>query len=122
MGILSGIRTSAAATLTVGRTVVTDNIAAAARQDVLASQRGKEQVGVLDELEDSIMAAAEQFEGTAKLEGDSFTSMRSHQDEYLKSVKAEFTTLGDSLRQQVLQIEQQASEWLANYSEEVSSQ
>lgn len=122
LGILSGNLSSAAATLGESSKVVTDNIAAAARQNELAFQGVKEQVGVLDELEDSIMAAAEQFEDTAKLAGDSFTSMRSHQDEYLKAVKAEFTTLGDSLRQQVLQIEQQASEWLANYSEEVSSQ
>lgn len=122
LGILSGNLSSAATTLGESSKVVTDNIAAAARQNELAFQGVKEQVGVLDELEDSIMAAAEQFEDTAKLAGDSFNTMRVHQDAYLKGVKDEFATLGDSLRQQVLQIEQQASEWLTQYSGEVSSQ
>ncbi|MAD44383.1 MAG: hypothetical protein CMI02_20240 [Oceanospirillaceae bacterium] len=122
LGILSGNLSTAAATLGENSKVVTDNIAAAARQNELAFNGVKEQVGVLDELEDSIMAAVEQFEDTAKLAGDSFNTMRVHQDEYLKGVKDEFSALGDSLRQQVLQIEEQASEWLSRYSGEVSSQ
>ncbi|WP_296983038.1 anti-phage ZorAB system protein ZorA, partial [Thalassolituus sp. UBA1505] len=122
LGILSGNLSTAATTLGENSKVVSDNIAAAARQNELAFNGVKEQVSALDELEDSIMAAAEQFEDTAKLANDSFGHMREHQNEYLRSVKEEFSSLGTALRQQVVQIEEQASKWLADYSGEVSSQ
>ncbi len=80
------------------------------------------QLGLLEQLQTSLGEASNKMEGAATRMLDGFGSMESSQDRYLESVKQQFESLGDALKQQVMAVEKQAEQWLASYHKEVTGQ
>jgi len=122
LGLLSTNLKSASEQLGEHTKEVTDNLNAAARQNLEAYAGVKEQVTTLSELEEAVIEASGQFEETAKLAETSFTAMSTHQRDFLQNVKTEFNGLARSLTKEIESLEQQASDWLSEYSDQVSTQ
>lgn len=80
------------------------------------------QLGLLETLQGSLGEASKRMEGAASRMLDGFGTMEASQKDYLESVKQQFESLGDALRQQVLTVEKQAEQWLAAYHKEVTGQ
>jgi len=76
----------------------------------------------LKELQASLLEGANQLKHSSEVAQRSFGEMRQYQAEFLSGVKAEFSGLGDVLKQQVQVIEKQAEEWLQTYAHQVSQQ
>ena len=62
------------------------------------------------------------MEGIATRLLDGFGSMETSQNRYLESVRKQFESLGETLKQQVMSVEKQAEQWLATYHKEVTGQ
>jgi hypothetical protein len=122
LGILSTNLRSASDQLGENTKAVAESLTETAVRNSEAYAGVKEQIQTLEKLENGIISVADKFEDTAKLAQSSFTDMRQHQTEYLQNLRIEITSLSDSLKNQVLTIEEQASEWLSQYSNQVTSQ
>ncbi|RJG18257.1 hypothetical protein D4A39_07220 [Alcanivorax profundi] len=80
------------------------------------------QLGLLEQLQGSLVETSKRMEGTATRVLDGFGSMEASQNRYLESVKKQFEALGETLKQQVMAVEKQAEQWLATYHKEVTGQ
>ncbi|EUC70211.1 hypothetical protein Y017_11330 [Alcanivorax sp. 97CO-5] len=80
------------------------------------------QLGLLEQLQAGLGETSKRMEGAATRMLDGFGSMEASQNRYLESVKQQFESLGDSLKQQVMTVEKQAEQWLATYHKEVTGQ
>ena len=80
------------------------------------------QLGLLEQLQGSLGDATKQMEGIATRLLDGFGSMETSQNRYLESVRKQFESLGETLKQQVMSVEKQAEQWLATYHKEVTGQ
>lgn len=82
----------------------------------------KEQIGSLTELQQNLLSASSSLEEAALKASNGFVELKSTQQDFLQNVKTEFNLLGESLSEQVLKVEQQASQWLQSYHQEVGNQ
>ena len=80
------------------------------------------QLGLLEQLQAGLGETSKRMEGAATRMLDGFGSMEASQSRYLESVKQQFESLGDTLKQQVMAVEKQAEQWLASYHKEVTGQ
>jgi len=80
------------------------------------------QLGLLEQLQGSLVETSKRMEGAATRVLDGFGSMETTQNRYLESVKQQFEALGETLKQQVMAVEKQAEQWLATYHKEVTGQ
>ncbi len=81
-----------------------------------------EHARTLVSMQEAISDAARQLDAAAKFANEGFSELGSSNDEFIRKLRDEFTQLGDSLSEQVENIEKQAEEWLRTYSQEVREQ
>lgn len=81
-----------------------------------------EHARTLASMQEAISDAARQLDSAAKFANEGFSELGSRNDEFIRKLRDEFTQLGDSLSEQVENIEKQAEEWLKTYSQEVREQ
>lgn len=101
---------------------VTQRIEAAGDQNAQLAGHLQGQAAALSQLQSALLEGAQRFEQAAGEARNGFGEMRGHQQEFLSGVRGEFTALGETLREQVQGIEQQAEQWLRTYSSEVRDQ
>ena len=77
---------------------------------------------MLEGLQQTVRESIEQYSNAAKLTNEGFGELKSHQQEWLRSIKTEFNDLSESMAKQVSQIEKQAESWLSSYSTQVNQQ
>lgn len=82
----------------------------------------REQSRSLQDMQITVVTAAERIGQSALLANEGFARLEEHQKSFLKSVSYEFEQLGKSLAEQVGNLEEQAAEWLRDYSAEVRNQ
>ena len=122
LGLLSNNLKLAADVLDVRLQAVTETLAGAADQNrELAGQVGQ-QADVLRQLQTELTTATQHFEKAAASAEHGFEVFANHQQQFLQGINTEFQGLGQVLKEQVGGIEQQADEWLRNYSNEVRTQ
>ncbi|HBP80456.1 MAG TPA: chemotaxis protein [Halomonas sp.] len=81
-----------------------------------------EHARALASMQEAISDAARQLDSAAKFANEGFSELGSRNDEFIRKLRDEFMQLGDSLSEQVENIEKQAEEWLKAYSQEVREQ
>ena len=80
------------------------------------------QIQLLETIHAGIGELTGSLEESARNARDGFSKMEVAQGQFLDGVKAEFSRLGASLKEQVQSIESQAAQWLEDYQARVSSQ
>lgn len=80
------------------------------------------QVALMQQLQQTLMNSASQFEQGAHLAQTSFSTLEAHQSRFLSETRQQFDFLGGQLQDQVRGIENQARQWLEAYSQAVSQQ
>ncbi|MGE3541754.1 MAG: anti-phage ZorAB system protein ZorA [Candidatus Tectimicrobiota bacterium] len=101
---------------------VTQRIEAAGSQNAQLAAHLQAQASSLSQLQGALLEGTHRFEEAARQARDGFGTMQRHQQEFLAAVRSEFTALGETLCQQVENIEKQAEEWLHRYANEVQQQ
>lgn len=101
---------------------MTDSIKGISAQNDALASHVIEQAKVLRSLETSLVDTADKFGETAQLAQTGFTEMKAHQTEFIANIESSFESLGESMRQQVTDIEKQTNDWLRSYSSEVNAQ
>ncbi len=122
LGLLSANVRQAAELLGQRLESVTQRIESAGDQNAQLAVHLQGQAAALTQLQQALLEGAQRFEQAAGEARNGFGEMKSHQQEFLTSVRGEFTALGEALRTQVLGVEQQAEQWLRSYSSEVRDQ
>lgn len=122
LGLLSTNVRQAAELLGQRLESVTARIEGAGAQNAELAEQLKGQSSSLSQLQEALLQGAQRFEQAASEARNGFGEMKSHQQEFLASVRSEFTALGEALRTQVSGVEQQAEEWLRSYSSETRNQ
>jgi len=122
LGLLSTNVRQAAELLGQRLESVTHRIESAGEQNAQLAGHLQNQAAALAQLQGALLESAQRFEQAATEARNGFGEMGSHQQEFLTGVRGEFTALGEVLRSQVQGIEQQAEQWLRNYSSEVRDQ
>ncbi|AFY17876.1 hypothetical protein PputUW4_00669 [Pseudomonas sp. UW4] len=122
LGLLSTNVRQAAELLGQRLESVTHRIESAGEQNAQLAGHLQSQAAALAQLQGALLESAQRFEQAATEARNGFGEMGSHQQEFLTGVRGEFTALGEVLRSQVQGIEQQAEQWLRNYSSEVRDQ
>lgn len=122
LGLLSTNVRQAAELLGQRLESVTHRIESAGEQSAQLAGHLQSQAAALAQLQGALLESAQRFEQAATEARNGFGEMGSHQQEFLTGVRGEFTALGEVLRSQVQGIEQQAEQWLRNYSSEVRDQ
>lgn len=122
LGLLSTNVRQAAELLGQRLESVTHRIESAGEQNAQLAGHLQSQAAALAQLQGALLESAQRFEQAATEARNGFGEMGSHQQEFLAGVRGEFTALGEVLRSQVQGIEQQAEQWLRNYSSEVRDQ
>ncbi|MGO2135988.1 MAG: anti-phage ZorAB system protein ZorA [Marinobacter sp.] len=97
-------------------------INSAGEQSTALAERLSEQSRLLEDLQRTIRESIEQYGNAAKLTNEGFGELKSHQQEWLRSIKNEFSGLSENMAQQVSDIEKQAESWLSSYSSQVNQQ
>lgn len=101
---------------------VTDAMKGISSQNDALASHVIEQAKVLRGLETSLVTTTERFGETAQLAQSGFNEMKEHQTEFIANIDSSFESLGNNLKKQVSDIEQQTNEWLRSYSSEVNTQ
>ena len=122
LGLLSSQVKQATDVLGTRMSEVLSVIESAGEQNTLLSDRLSEQSRLLEGLQRSIQESVEQYGNAAKLTNEGFAELKQHQQEWLRSIKAEFSGLSENLADQVSGIEKQAESWLSSYSTQVNQQ
>ena len=122
LGLLSANLRQAAEVMEGRLQAVTDSLEQAGTQNRALAEQLSGQAQMLAKLQQDLAAATGKFEEAARLASQGFQSMQQHQQSFLQGIREEFQKLGNSLTQQVESIEQQAGEWLREYSREVHTQ
>lgn len=122
LGLLSSQVKQATDALGTRMTEALSGIESAGEQNRILSDRLSEQSRLLEGLQQSISESIEQYGNAAKLTNEGFSELRNHQQDWLKSIRTEFTGLSDDLAKQVTEIERQAESWLSSYSSQVNQQ
>jgi len=122
LGLLSSQVKQATDVLGTRMSEVLSVIESAGEQNTLLSDRLSEQSRLLEGLQRSIQESVEQYGNAAKLTNEGFAELKQHQQEWLRSIKAEFGGLSENLADQVSGIEKQAESWLSSYSTQVNQQ
>ncbi|ERS81916.1 hypothetical protein Q667_19385 [Marinobacter sp. C1S70] len=122
LGLLSSQVKQATDLLGTRMSEVLSVIESAGEQNALLSERLSEQSRLLEGLQRSIQASVEQYGNAAKLTNEGFAELKQHQQEWLSSIKTEFSGLSENLANQVSGIEKQAESWLSSYSTQVNQQ
>jgi hypothetical protein len=103
-------------------TEVLSGIEFAGEQNTAMTERLSEQSRLLESLQRTIQESIEQYGNAAKLTNEGFGELKSHQQEWLRSIKSEFSGLSENMAHQVSAIEKQAESWLSSYSTQVNQQ
>lgn len=122
LGLLSANLRQAAQVLGERLEAVTQRIESAGSQNAQLAEHLLGQSASLSQLQAALLEGAQRFEQAASEARSGFGDMKSHQQEYLSSVRSEFTALGEALRKEVEGVEKQAEEWLRSFSGETGRQ
>ena len=122
LGMLSTQVRQATEMLGTQMTDVLSGIEYAGEQNSALTERLSEQSRLLEGLQQTVRESIEQYSNAAKLTNEGFGELKSHQQEWLRSIKTEFNDLSESMAKQVSQIEKQAESWLSSYSTQVNQQ
>lgn len=122
LGLLSGNIKEASEVLGAKMSDVTGQLEEAGRQNTELAGQLREQSQSLEGLQAAIRESIEQYGLAAKLSNEGMDILKTHQEEWLSSIRTEFDRLTSSLRDQVTAIEEQASQWLQAYSSQVVEQ
>lgn len=122
LGLLSTNVRQASEVLGQRLEAVTEGVSNVSVQSTVLAQQLQSQADSLSQLQASLLEGAERFEQAAEIARNGFGDMKQTQEEFLTSVKHEFTALGETLRTQVEAIEKQAEQWLQSYAKEVHTQ
>lgn len=122
LGLLSSNLKNSVDVLDIRLKAVSESLEGAAGQNKEVALQIIQQADTLKTLQAELNQATIHFERAAQTAENGFQSMTKHQQEFLQNIHAEFQALGSSLKQQVLEIEKQADEWLRSYSAEVRTQ
>lgn len=101
---------------------MTDSIKGISAQNDALASHVIEQAKVLRSLETSLVDTVDKFGETVQLAHTGFTEMKAHQTEFIANIESSFESLGESMKQQVTDIEKQTNDWLRSYSSEVNAQ
>ena len=122
LGMYSSQVRQASELLGTRMTEALSGIESAGEQNTSLTERLIEQSRLLEGLQQSIRESIEQYANAAKLTNEGFGELKSHQQDWLRSVKAEFSGLSENMAQQISDIEKQAESWLSSYSSQVNQQ
>ena len=122
LGLLSVNLKQAAEVLDTRLQAVTESLAGSADQNRELASQVSQQADTLRQLQAELFAATQSFEKAAAAAEHGFQSFANHQQAFLQGINTEFQGLGQTLKEQVGGIEQQAEQWLRNYSNEVRNQ
>ncbi|HBO2173706.1 TPA: anti-phage defense ZorAB system ZorA [Pseudomonas aeruginosa] len=122
LGLLSANLRQAADTLGQRLEAVTHGVEKAGQQNAELAAQLQSQAATLAQLQATLLEGAQRFEQAAGEAHNGFGEMKSAQQEFLSSVRHEFTALGEKLCEQVEAVEKQAEEWLRSYAGEVRTQ
>lgn len=122
LGLLSTNVRQAAQVLGERLEAVTQRIESAGSQNAQLAEHLQGQSASLSQLQATLLEGAQRFEQAASEARSGFGDMKSHQQEFLSSVRNEFTALGEALRKEVEGVEKQAEEWLRSFSGETGRQ
>lgn len=122
LGLLSVNLKQAAEVLDTRLQAVTESLAGSADQNRELASQVSQQADTLRQLQAELFAATQSFEKAAAAAEHGFQSFANHQQVFLQGINTEFQGLGQTLKEQVGGIEQQAEQWLRNYSSEVRNQ
>ncbi len=122
LGLLSANLRQAAHSLGQRLEAVSHSIERAGQQNAELATQLQSQAATLAQLQATLLEGAQRFEQAAGEARNGFGEMKSAQQEFLSSVRHEFTALGEKLREQVEAVEKQAEEWLRSYAGEVRVQ
>jgi len=122
LGLLSANLRQAADSLGQRLEAVSHSIERAGQQNAELATQLQSQAATLAQLQATLLEGAQRFEQAAGEARNGFGEMKSAQQEFLSSVRHEFTALGEKLREQVEAVEKQAEEWLRSYAGEVRVQ
>ena len=122
LGLLSANVRQAAQVLGERLEAVTQRIESAGSQNAQLAEHLQGQSASLSQLQAALLEGAQRFEQAASEARSGFGDMKSHQQEFLSSVRSEFTALGEALRKEVEGVEKQAEEWLRSFSGETGRQ
>ncbi|SOB75616.1 hypothetical protein SAMN04488490_1234 [Marinobacter sp. LV10R510-11A] len=122
LGMLSTQVRQATEMLGTQMTDVLSGIESAGEQNSALTERLSEQSRLLEGLQQTVRESIEQYSNAAKLTNEGFGELKSHQQEWLRSIKTEFNDLSENMANQVLEIEKQAESWLSSYSSQVNQQ
>lgn len=122
IGILSGNLLKATELFDTRLGDVTNSIKSISAQNADLASHVIEQAKVLRNLETSLVNTVEEFGETAQLARSGFSEMKVHQSEFIANIESSFDSLGENLKKQVSDIEQQTNDWLRAYSSEVNTQ
>lgn len=108
----------------LGNTVTSmvERMAAVSDSSAKVAEDIQGQLGLLEQLQGTLVETSKRMESAAARVLDGFGSMETSQNRYLESVKQQFEALGETLKQQVMAVEKQAEQWLATYHKEVTGQ
>jgi len=81
-----------------------------------------EHANSLSRLQETISNTSHQLESAARFANEGFGELSNQNEEFISKLRDEFNRLGESLSEQVGNIEKQAEEWLRAYSKEVREQ
>lgn len=122
LGLLSSNLKKTAEVLDTRLHEVTVSLENTSKQNGGLAEQMSGQLTRLQELQSSIKEVSKHLELAAQSAENGFKNLKSHQAEFLHGIHDEFTKLGESLKDQVGGIEEQAENWLRSYSKEVNEQ
>lgn len=122
LGLLANKVESASTLLGSRLTEIADRVESALAETAHLTATQKEQSQAMLRLQDSISATMTEFRDAAQLTRTAVEALKQRQEELLRETRMEFSRLGDTLREQVLQVENQAKNWLESYSNQVGQQ
>jgi len=122
LGMLSSNIERASDTLGSHMNDVAVQLTAAGEHNTELASQIRTQSEALTALQDSIRESIDTYASAAKLSSEGLGAMKQQQDDWLNTIRGQFEQLSDSLKERVLEVEQQASTWLDAYSSSVNRQ
>lgn len=122
LGLLSANLKMAAEILDSRLKIVTDTLIGATDKNQELAEQINLQASTLSKLQSELVMTTAHFEKAAVAAEHGFEIFSNHQQQFLQGINIEFQGLGQTLKDQIGGIEQQADEWLRSYSNEVSTQ
>lgn len=100
----------------------TEQIATVTNQARQLQRLLEDQGGELNRLQQSLQEGTERFSHAADSANSGFQALQSHQQAFLEQLSHDVSQLGTSLKNNIMDVEKQAEEWLTQYSDAVSHQ